>query len=211
VQPSEHLKAWKVQDAQKISLLEVVSHAKPSILIGVSTQSGAFTEEIVKIMAKNFPSPLILPLSNPTLLSEARPQDVIEWTDGKALVATGSPFPPVEYQGKLYPSAQCNNVYIFPGVGLACIACRAQRITETMFVAAALELSRHSPILKDPQASLYPSLEDLPGISQKIALAVAKMGREEGVIPPLKDDEMKELIAKNTWNPKYPTYKRAKT
>ncbi len=206
----QNLKGWEVEDPKKISLLEVVSHAKPSILIGVSTQKGAFIEEIVKTMAKNSSSPLILPLSNPTLLSEARPQDLIHWTEGKALIATGSPFAPVEYLGKLYPAAQCNNVYIFPAVGLACIACRAKKITEKMFVAAAQELSKHSPLLKNAQASLYPSLEDLPKISQDIALAVAKMGIEEGVIPPQTEEKLRELILKNTWTPHYPIYKRAK-
>ena len=95
-------------------MLEVVCNAKPSVLIGVSTQTGAFTEQIIKTMATNSASPLILPLSNPTVRSEAKPQDVIQWTEGKALVATGSPFAPVEYKGKLYPSVQCNNAYILP-------------------------------------------------------------------------------------------------
>lgn len=189
-------------------MLEVVCNAKPSVLIGVSTQTGAFTEQIIKTMATNSASPLILPLSNPTVRSEAKPQDVIQWTEGKALVATGSPFAPVEYKGKLYPSVQCNNAYIFPGVGLACISFRAKKITEKMFVAAAQELSRHSPILKDPLGSLFPSLEELPRISQDIALAVAKMGIEEGVIPPQKEEELKEIIAKNAWTPHYPIYKR---
>jgi malate dehydrogenase (oxaloacetate-decarboxylating) len=208
VQHSQNIRGWKVEDPKKISLLEVVCNAKPSVLIGVSTQTGAFTEQIIKTMAKNSPHPLILPLSNPTVRSEAKPQDVIQWTEGKALVATGSPFAPVEYKGKLYPSAQCNNAYIFPGVGLACIAFRAQKITEKMFVAAAQELSKHSPILLDEHASLFPSLEELPRISLDIALAVAKMGIEEGVIPPRSEEELKEIIAHNAWTPHYPTYKR---
>ncbi len=208
VQASENLKAWKVQDPKRISLLEVVSYAKPSVLIGVSTQTGAFTEEIIKTMAKNTPLPLILPLSNPTLRSEAKPQDVIQWTEGKALVATGSPFAPVEYKGKLYPSVQCNNAYIFPGVGLACIAFQAKKITEKMFVAAAQELSKHSPILKDLQGSLFPSLEELTNISQDIAFAVAQMGIEEGVISPHTEKELREVIAKNAWTPHYPIYKK---
>ena len=103
VQPSKNIQGWKVEDGKKISLLEVVCNAKPSVLIGVSTQTGAFTEQIIKTMATNSASPLILPLSNPTVRSEAKPQDVIQWTEGKALVATGSPFAPVEYKGKLYP------------------------------------------------------------------------------------------------------------
>ncbi len=208
VKSSQELKEWNVEDATKISLLEVVSQAKPSVLIGVSTQAGAFTEQIIKAMAKNSAFPVVLPLSNPTARSEATPQDVIEWTEGKALVATGSPFAPIEYKGRIYHTVQCNNAYIFPGVGLACIALQAKKITDKMFVAAAQELSRHAPILTDPQGCLFPSLEELPRISREIAFAVAKMGIEEGVIPPHNDEELKEIIAKNAWTPCYPIYKR---
>jgi malate dehydrogenase (oxaloacetate-decarboxylating) len=205
------LKTWTVKDPNKISLLEVVRNAKPSILIGVSTQTGAFTEEIVKEMAFSCEHPLILPLSNPTSRSEARPVDLVHWTEAKALFATGSPFPSVEYKGQLYPSPQCNNVYIFPGVGLGAISCKAKKVTDRMFVAAAEELSRHSPLLSDPAGSLFPSFEHLKAISQEIAFAVGKKAIEEGVAPFLSDEALKKRIQENVWHPEYPIYKRAKT
>lgn len=208
VQESRILKNWKVQDFKNISLLEVIQNAKPFILIGVSTQTGAFTEEIIKTMASYCNHPLILPLSNPNDHCEAKPSDLIKWTEGRALFATGSPFPPVEYRHKLYAVAQCNNVYIFPGVGLAAISLGIKKITEKMFVAAAQELSNHSPILLDPHASLFPSFEYLTSISQDVALAVGKMAIEEGVAPFHSELELKELIRKNVWTPKYSIYKR---
>ncbi len=207
-QDSSRLKSWKVKDLKKITLLEVIQNAKPSVLIGVSTQKGAFTEEMIKTMASYCKNPLILPLSNPNDRCEARPEDLIKWSNGKALFATGSPFAPVEYEHKLYPIAQCNNVYIFPGVGLAAVSLGLKKISEKMFVAAAHELSKHAPILKDPQGSLFPSFEVLPAISLEIALAVGKMAVEEGLAPNRSEDELKKLIQKNVWVPKYPRYRK---
>ncbi len=208
LQDSRKLKDWKVKDPKNISLLEVIENAKPSVLIGVSTQKGAFTEEIVKAMAKAVKHPLILPLSNPNDKCEAKPEDLIKWSKGQVLFATGSPFAPVEYEHKLYPVAQCNNVYIFPGIGLAAVSFKLKKITDKMFVAAANELSRHAPILKDPQGSLFPSFEELPSISKEIAFAAIKMAIEEGLIPPHLDSEIRALIEKNVWTPNYPRYKR---
>lgn len=207
-QKSPLLKNWKIKDFEKISLLEVIENAKPSVLIGVSAQKGAFTEEIVTAMAKAVKHPLILPLSNPNDKCEAKPEDLIKWSKGRALFATGSPFAPVEYEHKLYPVAQCNNVYIFPGIGLAAVSFKLKKITDKMFVAAASELSRHSPILKDSQGSLFPSFEELPAISKEIAIAAIRMGIEEGSVPPHSDSEIRAVIEKNIWVPKYPRYRR---
>lgn len=207
-QESASLKKWKVADPKKITLLEVIQNAKPSVLIGVSTQKGAFTEEIIKTMTENSKHSLILPLSNPNERCEAKPEDLIKWSKGQVLFATGSPFAPVEYEHKLYSVAQCNNVYIFPGVGLAAVALGIEKITEKMFVAAADALSKHSPILKDPQGSLFPSFEELPSISKAIALAVGKMAVGEGLAPSRPDHEMRDLIEKNVWVPNYPRYRK---
>ncbi len=207
-QSSSSLKDWNVKDPKNISLLEVIQNAKPSILIGVSTQGGAFTEEIVKTMASYHPSPLILPLSNPNDRCEAKPSDLIVWTEGRALFATGSPFPPVEYNHKLYSVAQCNNVYIFPGVGLAAVSFGLKKISEKMFVAAAEALSLHSPILLDPAASLFPSFEHLPLISKEVAFAVGKMAIEEGLLEAQSDLKLKERIDANVWIPHYSKFRK---
>lgn len=210
VQKSHLLKDWKVKDPKNISLLEVIQNVKPTVLIGVSTQKGAFTQEIIETMASYCKHPLILPLSNPNERCEANPEDIIKWTQGKAIFATGSPFSPVEYEHKLYPAAQCNNVYIFPGVGLAAVSLGIKKITEKMFVAAAQELSKHSPMLNDSAAPLFPSFKTLNIISKEIALAVGLMAVEEGLAPALSKDEMKKIIDENVWVPKYPRCRKKK-
>lgn len=203
--------SWTVKDPSKITLLEVVKNVKASVLIGVSTQSGAFTEEIIKTMARHSDRPVILPLSNPTVKSEARPEDVIKWTKGKAIVATGSPFPVVDYEGKLYPIAQCNNVCIFPGLGLGVISSKSTKVTKKMFVTAAKTLSDHSPMLTDPAATLFPSFEKLRLVSREIAIAVAKVAMEEGVAEKIPTSEMIQRIESNMWSPIYPTYTRKRS
>jgi malate dehydrogenase (oxaloacetate-decarboxylating) len=204
------LLSWDVKDHLKITLLDVIKNVNASVLIGVSTQTGAFTEEIIKTMAANTERPVILPLSNPTVKSEARPEDVVKWTNGRAIVATGSPFPPVDYEGRLYPIAQCNNVCIFPGLGLGVISAKAKKVTKKMFVAAARTLSDHSPMLKDPSASLFPSFEKLREISKEIAIVVATIAQEEGVAEKTTREELIKRIDSNMWSPVYPIYTRKK-
>lgn len=171
-QPHTSLSSWKEQKSDTITLLDVVRHAKPSILIGVCARPGMFTHTIVKEMASYSDRPIILPLSNPTSCSEATPQDLLEWTQGRAIIATGSPFEPVMYEGKVYPIAQCNNVYIFPGLGLGACVSKAKEISDSMLIQAAKTLSSYSPILKDPQAPLFPSLNELRNVSRAIALSL---------------------------------------
>ncbi len=209
-QQKEKIQAWDVLEPSHISLLDVIRNAKPSILIGVSTQQGAFTQEILECMASYCPRPVILPLSNPNTKSEAIPEDVLKYTQGQAIIATGSPFPPVEYQGKLYKIAQCNNAYIFPGVGLGVIASQAKKVTDRMFVAAAHALSDHSPLLKDATASLFPALEDLRAISKKIAFCVGKIAIEEGISSISSEKQLQERIESSVWEPNYPIYTRPK-
>lgn len=200
------IRNWKVSDQNNISLLDVVKNAHPTILIGVSTQAGAFTEEIVKTMAKHTPRPAIFPLSNPTSRSEARASDLIKWTNGQAIVATGSPFDPVAYEGKLYPIAQCNNVYIFPGVGLGLIATKAKFASEAIFIEAARVLSEYSPLLQDPSGSLFPTMDALRAVTREIAVAVAKVVFKEGSARISQPESIEKLIGDAIWHPEYPTY-----
>jgi malate dehydrogenase (oxaloacetate-decarboxylating) len=186
----------------------VVKNAKPTILIGVSTQTNAFTEEIVKTMSGYVERPIIFPLSNPTSRSEAHPENLIHWTNGKAIIATGSPFSPVAFQGEKYHIAQCNNVYIFPGVGLGIVACRAPKVTEEMFIKAAHLLSEYAPLLKDPTGSIFPSLEDLRRVSREIAISVAHVAQEAGLIPKSSQREIEQRVDQHMWYPNYPTYRK---
>lgn len=207
-QPFEKISRWKIKNPEFVSLMDVVSNAFPTILIGVSAQPGAFTHEIIAEMARHIEQPVIFPLSNPTSKSEAHPEDIIKWTDGRAIVATGSPFPPVTFNGKTFPIAQCNNVYIFPGVGLGAIASKATKVTDKMFLKAAAVLSQHSPMLKEPNGTLFPAFENLRSIIRTIGIAVAKVAQEEGVAEKTSDDQLEKKIDQTMWFPEYPKYVR---
>ena len=204
--------AVKVQDwtnsADMISLLDVVQHAKPTVLIGVSGQPGLFTEEIIKTMASHCEHPIVLPLSNPTSRVEAAPSDVIAWTEGRALIATGSPFAPVNYQGKIYNISQCNNSYIFPGIGLGVIAVGARRVTHSMLMASSIALAECSPTLQDISADLLPELDQIQQVSRFIAFKVAQAAMADGVAPLMSDEALTAAIEKNFWTPQYRPYKR---
>lgn len=203
VQPHERVKAWASNPRVAISLLDVVQQAQPTILVGVSAQPGLFTEEIVRTMAAYTEHPMIFPMSNPTSRAEAVPEDLIHWTDGKALIATGSPFDPVSYKGRSYPVAQSNNSYIFPGMGLGILAVGARRVSDDMFMAASLALSECSPALADPQAALLPSLEGIRDVSRKIALAVARQAQQEGLATQISAEELEQRIDDTAWEPEY--------
>ena len=191
-----------------ISLLDVIQNAKPTVLIGVSGQPGLFTEEVIKTLAANCERPIVLPLSNPTSQVEAFPADILEWTEGKALIATGSPFEPVNYQGKLYNISQCNNSYIFPGIGLGVIAVGATRVTDSMLIASSNALADCSPLLQDPNADLLPDLNEIQQVSKFIAFRVAKAAMDAGVAPVMSDEALREAIEANFWKPAYRDYKR---
>lgn len=191
-----------------ISLLDVIQHAKPTVLIGVSGQPGLFTQEIIQALAANCERPIVLPLSNPTSQVEAFPADILEWTEGKALIATGSPFEPVNYQGKIYNISQCNNSYIFPGIGLGVIAAGATRVTDSMLIASSNALADCSPLLKDPNADLLPDLNEIQQVSKFIAFKVAKAAMDAGVAPVLDDEALQQAIEANFWKPEYRDYKR---
>ncbi|CRL65116.1 NAD-dependent malic enzyme [Proteus mirabilis] len=207
IQKSEAIADWKTE-SDAISLLEVVKNAKPTILIGVSGQAGLFTEEIIREMHKHCERPIVMPLSNPTSRVEARPEDIINWTDGQALVATGSPFAPVKYKDKEYPIAQCNNSYIFPGIGLGVIACGAKRVTDAMLMVASRALADCSPMAKEGDGSLLPLLADIQQVSRYIAKQVAKEAQVQGVATVTSDSALEEAIERNYWQPEYRIYKR---
>ncbi len=207
-QPLENVENW-ADTERMISLLEVVKRAKPTVLIGVSGQPGLFTQEVIEAMAENSMQPIIFPLSNPTSQVEAVPADILQWTQGRALIATGSPFAPVNYQGQIHHISQCNNSYIFPGIGLGVIASGAKRVTDNMLIASSNALADCSPKLQDPQADLLPSLDSLQAISKQIALKVALAAIEDGVAPKVSVESLQQAIERNFWTPKYRDYKRS--
>ncbi|EEM48399.1 oxaloacetate-decarboxylating malate dehydrogenase [Bacillus cereus] len=192
---------WKQNDV--IGLAEVVKHVKPTILIGTSTVAGAFKEEIIKEMASHVERPIILPMSNPTPLAEAKPADLIEWTEGRALVATGSPFEPVTYNGVTYVIGQSNNALIFPGLGLGTIVVRASVMTDGMFAAAA-EAVASMVDTSQPGAPILPEVEELRNISEMVAIEVAKVAVAEGVARVnLSDNDIKMAVKGAMWKPEY--------
>ncbi|WP_413732547.1 NAD-dependent malic enzyme [Sodalis sp. RH20] len=192
-----------------VSLLDVVRHAKPSVLIGVSGQTGLFTEEIVHEMLRHCPRPIIMPLSNPTSRAEARPQDVLAWTEGAAMIATGSPFAPVIYQDRRYDIPQCNNAYIFPGLGLGILASGASRVTDGMLMAASQALAATSPLAMTGAGPLLPPVNDIQQISRAIAVKVAKTAQEEGVASVMSEKDLARSLEQNYWQGGYSHYKHS--
>ena len=207
VQKRENLQGWQTE-SEAISLLDVVRNVKPDILIGVSGQTGLFTEEIIREMHKHCPRPIVMPLSNPTSRVEATPHDIIHWTDGNALVATGSPFAPVVWKDKTFPIAQCNNAYIFPGIGLGVIASGASRITDEMLMAASETLAQHSPLVNTGYGLVLPPLSEIQNVSRAIAFAVGKMAQAQGVAVEVSAEALQQAIEDNFWLPEYRNYRR---
>ena len=197
------LKDWDCNLQGKISLQDVVRNAKPTVMIGATGQSGVFTEPVVREMARHTKIPVIFPLSNPTSRVEAIPSDIIAWTDGRAIIATGSPFDSVEHDGVTHVISQCNNSYVFPAIGLAVLAVKASRVTEGMFMAAALALRDESPALNDSTAPLLPPLSEIRNVTGRIAMAVAIAAQRDGVASLKEADLVKERLAENMWDPAY--------
>ncbi|MBK9394099.1 MAG: NAD-dependent malic enzyme [Uliginosibacterium sp.] len=206
LQNSAMLDSWQLDEAGKASLLDVVRNAKPTVLVGVSGQADAFSEEIIREMARHVNRPIIFPLSNPTSCVEAHPENIVRWTEGRAIIGTGSPFAPFEFEGRTHYFAQTNNSYIFPGVGLAALAVKARRISDGMFLAAAKALAELSPARNNPLAKLLPPLDTMREVSIHIAIAVAKQARAEGLTEALTDETMETLIRAKMWRPQYRPY-----
>ena len=198
---------WRLEHPDRIGLLDVVANAKPTVLIGVSGQHGIFTERIVRAMAAGVARPVIFPLSNPVSRSEATPQDLETWSQGRAIIGTGSPFPPITRNGRSVTLDQTNNAYVFPGVGLGALAVGARRVSDRMFKAAAAALAGVSPARLDPTAHLLPAVADLRGVSVAVAQAVAKAARADGLCEPLADDAIAGRIAAKMWDPVYRPYR----
>jgi malate dehydrogenase (oxaloacetate-decarboxylating) len=190
----------------RIGLRDLVGQIDASILIGLSTLPGAFSESIVREMARKCARPIVLPLSNPTSKSEAVPEDLLRWTDGRALIASGSPFPEVHYNGHKIRIAQCNNVYIFPAMGLALCACPARRVTDSMFLAAARALAEQSPATSDSSAPLLPALTSIRRAAIEIAFAIAQQALREGLSAPMSSESLRDAIVSSQWSPRYSSY-----
>jgi malate dehydrogenase (oxaloacetate-decarboxylating) len=200
--PAAEVAGWSSTGAGPIGLAEVVSHARPTMLIGTSTQTGAFTEAIVKKMAEHTERPIIMPLSNPTSKCEALPEDLIRWTDGRALIATGSPFPPVVHEKSTFHIAQANNALVFPGLGLGVTVARASRITHRMIAAAADAVAGLSDATTRG-APLLPPVTDLRRVSAAVAVAVASAATEEGLARVPLEDPIQQ-VHQAMWRPEYP-------
>jgi malate dehydrogenase (oxaloacetate-decarboxylating) len=201
---------WSLNPDQPITLGEVVKKVKPTILIGCSTVTGAFNEEIVRYMAETVERPVIMPLSNPNSLSEAKPEDLLNWTEGRAIIATGSPFPNAKCQDRWHRIAQSNNALAFPGIGLGVVASKAKRVTDNMLLAATQALVKCSPVYQDKTAPILPALADARMVSYNIALAVAEAARADGLTELSEKIDLKDLIKKTQWEAKYYPYHKIK-
>jgi malate dehydrogenase (oxaloacetate-decarboxylating) len=201
-QPADRVSGWGLSEPAQLA--DVVHHVDVGVLLGLSTAAGAFTESIVREMAGKTERPIIFPLSNPTSRAEAHPAELDHWTDGRALIATGSPFAPLHRNGVERPVAQCNNVYIFPAMGLAVTAAQATRVTDEMMRVAAATLGEASPALADPDQSLLPAWVDVPDVAVRIAHAVAVQAVADGVAPKRSGEELTERITQVRWLPVYP-------
>jgi malate dehydrogenase (oxaloacetate-decarboxylating) len=206
------VEGWKLSHSGpgscSISLLDVVRNAGVTVLIGVSAQTGAFAEEIVREMARHTERPVIFPLSNPTSKAEATPADLLRWTDGRVLVGTGSPFPPVEVNGKQVRISQVNNSFIFPGLGLGILVSRAKRVSDAMIMASAKALASLSPTIADSEAPLLPPIADCRKVSLVVAEAVAKQAMADGTAEKVDDETLRERLRDYVWEPVYQPYER---
>jgi len=205
------LSSWTLASPDRIGLGDVVINARPTVLIGTSGQPHAFHEAVVRAMADRVRRPVIFPLSNPTERAEATPQELFEWTEGRAVIGTGSPFPPIERDGHALRVDQTNNAYVYPGIGLGAIAAKARRISDGMFLAAARTIAEMSPAKHDPQANLLPPLVRSRELSFHVAMAVAKQALADGLAAVVSDAALSAAIKAKMWEPIYADYVRLKT
>jgi malate dehydrogenase (oxaloacetate-decarboxylating) len=202
------LDGWTLSAGDQITLLDVVRNAKATVLVGVSGQPGAFTEDVVREMAKHTDRPIIFPLSNPTSREEAIPEDLLKWTEGRALVGTGSPFAPVGINGKSVHIAQTNNSYIFPGLALGILTSKASRVTDAMIMASAKALANMSPTLTDRNADLLPPISDSRKVSLLVAEAVGRQAIADGVAEITDEKSFEDELHAYVWEPVYLPYER---
>jgi malate dehydrogenase (oxaloacetate-decarboxylating) len=208
-QPFELVSGWRGNNV-RIGLAEVIKNSSATILMGVSSQPGQFTEPIIKEMASKVERPVVFPLSNPYYRAEAVPEDIIHWTDGRALVATGTEFPPVSLGGKTFKISQCNNFYIFPAIGLSVISSESKRVTDGMMVAAAEALGNFS----EPENNddyLLPSIESMKEVAIQVAVAVGLQAQQDRVARTISEKELRERVQERFWSPRYVEYKSMRT
>jgi len=207
-QPRDAVARWALQSSPRIGLADVIANAHPTVLIGTSGQAHAFSQPVIRAMASYVPRPIIFPLSNPTERSEATPQDLFAWTEGRAVIGTGSPFPPIRRNGQDFRVDQTNNAYVYPGIGLGAIAVQARRISDGMFLAAARTVADLSPARRDPAANLLPPLVELRKISFHVAVAVAKQAIAEGLADARAEADIVATVQTKMWEPVYARYRR---
>jgi malate dehydrogenase (oxaloacetate-decarboxylating) len=204
-QAADFAEDWR-DESGYVPIQTLAEKAKPTVVFGATGRAGTFDETFVREIATHCERPVIMPLSNPTSRAEAVPADLLEWTESRALIATGSPFRPVESGGRTHEIAQCNNVYIFPAMGLGVRAVNARRVTDSMFLAAARALAETSPALEDPTASLLPPLTSIREVADQIAMAVARCAQAEGIADIVDDAGLRERIRTTRWTPCYREY-----
>jgi malate dehydrogenase (oxaloacetate-decarboxylating) len=208
-QTKKNYQDWAIVDGQIPSLMDVVIHAKPSVLIGLSGVAGLFNELIIKAMAKNHAHPIIFPLSNPTNNCEATPQDIIQWTQGRAIIATGSPFADVDYEGSRYPIGQGNNAFIFPGLGFAAVLGECTRISDAMVLESAYALADYIAENGLTNGLIYPPVADLKKVSLRVATRVLAKAIEEGVASrqELNGMDLETYVKAHIWQAKHVPFK----
>jgi len=207
-QSRDRIAKWQLKSTNRIGLIEVAANAHPTVLIGTSGQAHAFSEAVVRAMAAHVHRPVIFPLSNPTERSEATPEDLLAWTEGRAVISTGSPFPPITRDDRPFRIDQTNNAYVYPGIGLGAIAVQARRISDGMFLAAARTIADLSPAKRDPRANLLPPLAEIRKVSLAVAIAVAKQAEREALAQSVPDQELGAAVTSMMWEPVYATYRR---
>lgn len=201
------VEGWTLDDPGRIGLGDVVRNAKPTVLIGVTAQPGLFSDAILAETARHTERPIVMALSNPTHKCECSPEAVWKATDGKGLVATGSPFAPMDWKGRTLQASQCNNMYIFPGVGLGALVSHASRVTDEMFLAASRAISGMVTPEQEAMGLLLPEMRDIRRVSAAVALAVGKEARDAGLGRLLDDDQLEETVLKAQWTPRYAPYR----
>lgn len=205
---AKEVEAWNINEKQHPSLTDTVRHVKPTILIGCSAQTGAFSQDIIETMAVTCERPIVFPLSNPDEKCEAQPADILHWTQGRALIATGTAFPAVEYQNRMVEIAQCNNALVFPGIGLGVLAVSATRLTKDMILAAAEALCHFAPSKKDSFLPLLPSLDNAQTVAKSIAVAVARCAIDSGYAQINQDKDLEQLVEDMFWEPRYLPFRK---
>lgn len=206
--PREAVRDWNAANSSRITLEEVIVNGKVTVLLGLSGQPGSFTKTIVEAMAGNASNPLIFPMSNPTSQAEAQPGDIIKWSGGRAIVATGSPFPPVHHEARTHRIGQGNNAFIFPGLGLGCIASGAKTVTDEMFTAAAYRLAELMPADAAQSHCVYPRVKDLQKVSLQVAESVFETAVAQGVAEPPAEGDPMDLIRNRIWKPVYLPFRK---